>query len=231
MRIGLTIPTYERDDMLFESFARVYDDSRIPEIVVVDDGSSTRTLERLQARAQGLEKLKLFHHHENVGCYFNKHNAMAASHEPWEILLDSDNWIDRAYLNVLEGLGDLDPDTLYVPTWARPAYDYRAYDGVTITRANVAEYVDKPRFLTALNTGNFLVHRWNYLTTFDVKTQPYAVDSLYFVYCWLLTGRKLYFVPGMHYRHRVHDGSNYVALAARTVDFAAKLDQLVREMR
>ncbi len=227
-RIGLAIPTYERDWMLFESFYHVQHDPRIGAITVVDDHSSIDVYDAVAARSS--EKISLFRNARNFGCYVNKRLAVGLSDEEWVIQLDSDNAIDGHYLDALFAIPEWDRETLYVPTFAKPAFDYRAYAGLTVTRANVAEYFDQPRFSTALNTGNFFVNRDAYMDAHDGVTDPMAADSMYFCYCWLKSGRKIHFTPGLEYLHRVHNG-NYVAFAERSKDFFQGLELAMRQLR
>lgn len=228
--LGVAIPTWRRAAWTLEAVSDVLGDPRVAEVTVVDDGSGPETKDALASLFAGQSKARLFFKHDNVGCYFNKRRAVFESALEWVVLLDSDNRVGKNYLDAI-GPAPHDPDVLYAPSFAMPAFDYRAYEGLEVTRANLHAYVDAPRFLTALNTGNFFVNRRAYLEVFDQTSQPYAVDSLYFAYCWLASGRRILFVPGMHYKHRVHGGSNYVAMAPRTADFAAALDKKVRELR
>jgi len=45
-KISIAIPTYERVQMLFESFSQVHDDDRVDEVVIVDDAAQMKHLKR-----------------------------------------------------------------------------------------------------------------------------------------------------------------------------------------
>lgn len=225
--IGLAIPTWERVNLLYESFAKVEADDRVGSITIVDDASSDKVWDHLRQKSYQSEKWCLTRNEKNLGCYLNKRMAVFKSPHHWVALFDSDNVMGPDYLDALERVGPWDPNTLYVPTFARPAFDYRAYAGVEIDDENLAEYFDRPRFATALNTGNFFVNREAYLEAFDLTTDPMAADSMYFCYCWIKSGRRILFVPGLEYFHRVHNG-NYVQYAERSAKF---FEELARKMR
>ena len=89
-------------------------------------------------------------------------------------------------------------------------------------------------FATALNTGNFFVHRDSYLQVFDLVFDPSAADSLYFVYCWLSSGRKALFTPGLHYTHMVYHShmareSYWQQHAKPSMEIADRVLQRMRE--
>jgi hypothetical protein len=145
------------------------------------------------------------------------------------LLLDSDNEIDSRYLSALENVSPWSPTVLYLPTFAAPVHDYRAYDDQTYDAFSIRQMIDKPRFLTALNTGNFFFNRESFLKIFDATSQPLAADSLYMVYRWLSNGGSIRFVSGAHYHHthNSRDG-NYNRYAERS---ATKFDRIIRAMR
>ena len=60
-----------------------------------------------------------------------------------------------------------------------------------------------------LNAMNFFINRDEYLKVWDGSINPVTSDSIYFNYCWLNAGNKIYVTPNMQYEHTVHDGSHY----------------------
>ncbi len=221
---NVAIPTFERSDWVLETFAQVR--ARLDYITIADDGSSDFGLNRLRRLVRPLADVGLSEYTVNVGCYQNKRRAVEDSPHGWLILFDSDNALLPESIDALEKL-ELNPRTLYVPTFASPHFDYRAYEGLEVDRTTIQPWVHKPRFLTALNTGNFLVERAWYLDAFDTSFDPKGADSLYFCYCWLKRGGSIKFVPGFTYYHRVHNGSNYMKLAAETQPI---LDQIAEAL-
>ena len=208
-RISICIPTFQRVDMTLDSFKEVYDDERVSEIIIVDDASDISVFEELKSICDVLPKVKLYRNLTNQDCYRNKMVAIGYATNDWCILLDSDNKIGKDYIDRLFDYSYWDNDTIYAPTFAKPTFDYRAYGLTTIHRTNVADFIDKPLFETALNTCNYFVNKNEYLKVWDGSIDPVTSDSIYFTYCWLNTGNRIYFVEGLEYEHKVWSGSHY----------------------
>jgi glycosyltransferase involved in cell wall biosynthesis len=214
--IGLAIPTYERDGMLFESFAEVYADPRLTSISIVDDASNYELFNRIKTKCAELKKIKLTRQVSNQDCYRNKMTAIMTSPKQWNILLDSDNVLKKEYIDTLFKIPKWEPDTIYTPDFAWPNFDFRAYSGLLITKQNVAEWIDKPLFQTMLNACNYFVRKDSYLKVFDGTVDPVTSDSIYFCLKWLVVGNKIQVVEGLNYFHRVHPESHYQNNVART---------------
>lgn len=205
--------------MLFESFAQVIDDDRISEIVIVDDYSEYLTYEEIVIKFEHNPKVKVFRNERNLDCYRNKREAVSRAMNEWVILLDSDNVITPDYLDALPTywLDAYASKTIFQPSFAMPHFDFRRAEGKSIIKANVNAFLsDGPYFETMLNAMNFVVNRDEYLRVWDGLVDPVTSDSLYFNYKWLEAGNSIYVVPGMHYQHRVHDGSHYKNNVRRT---------------
>src|SRR4051812_5782833 len=97
-KITLAITTWNRYEMVLESFAQVQADPRIDEIIVLDDHSVDGSYEKLEAN-MNWEKVKLYRNDENIDCYRNKCRAVKLATNPWVVLLDSDNIINTDYLD------------------------------------------------------------------------------------------------------------------------------------
>lgn len=204
--------------MTLESFWDVYLDERVHSVVIVDDASTDGSYEKIQQVVEQLDKVKLYRQLENRDCYVNKHSAVAYSPTPYCILLDSDNKIDKSYLDSIYSY-KWEPDTSIMPSFAAPTFDYSAYAGMTINRENVASMIGNPMFDTMLNCMNFFINRDEYLRVWDGSLNPYTADSLYFNFCWFKGGNNMFVVPNMKYEHRVHSGSHYVANNHKTGSF------------
>lgn len=233
MGLTLAITHFERWRMLLECLQHVQDDSRIDEIVIVDDASRDGSYEELLQwfYEVGDDRVRLHRNEVNLDCYANKAQAVRLSSNNWVALFDSDNVLPRSYLDALDNARPWLDETAYLPVFARPEFDYREFAGQRVTRANVAELCERPMFTTALNTANYVVPRSGYLDVWDASVNPRTVDSLFMNYRWLASGRALYFVPGMEYDHRMHDGSHYVQNHTRSDDLISRrLEQKLREL-
>lgn len=227
--LGIAIPTMDREDMTFASFADLVGDARVTDVAIVD-GSTQAVFDRMALRAAGLPGVRLTQNVPHAGPYVSKRAAVAFSNAPWIILLDSDNTITRAYVDTLFALPQWHPDTLYVPVVGAPSLDYRAFSGLTVDRHNnIHDFLDQPSFLVALNTGNFFVHRASYLAaTLDGDASWFITDCFYFTYRWLASGQNIHFTPDLAYTHRVHAG-HWMQHAQQIIPCVAALTQKMRD--
>lgn len=206
--ISLCITTYQRVELLQESFRHIINNDRIYEVVIVDDHSTMEVFSAISELAQHHDKIKLFRNEKNLGCYRNKREAVSKASNKPVILLDSDNIIYEDYIDALVGArknGLIYRPTLLQPVFARPHFDFREFEGLTITKKNVHKYIGNDTFATALNAMNYLVNRDEYLRVWEDRPEPWTADSLLQNYNWLKAGNSIYFCPGLEYYHRVDD--------------------------
>lgn len=232
-QISIAIPTHCRFQLLLESFQNVILDPRVREIVISDDCSRDGSFERLVGHfgKDRESKVKIYRNKSNVDCYRNKRQAVELATSEWVILFDDDNVIRKNYLDVLYNLPVWDERTLYCPDHAQPHFNYTAFAGQTFDRKNVASFLTRPHFKTALNTANYFFNRASYLEVWDGSVDPVTADSLFHAYNWLVWGGKIIVVPGLRYFHRVHEGSHYKRNFKRTGDFAHRLDTKLRLLK
>lgn len=214
-KVSLCIPTYNRVEMTIESFSKVYFDDRIDEIVIVDDASEIEKYLALKEICDALPKIHLYRNLTNQDCYTNKMISLTYARNDWAILLDSDNEINKSYLDKIYSY-KWQNDTVYTPDFAKPNFDFTAYSGLLISKENVAKHIGKPMLETMLNAANFFVNRHKYGEVWDRMTDPVTSDSIYMMSRWLVAGNKIQVVPGLQYEHRIHDGSHYRTNVHRT---------------
>jgi len=230
--ISLAIPTWNRFEMVQRAVAQVLNDSRINEICITDDASSDGSYEKLKDWAAGQQKfIKVIQNSKNLDCYCNKAQVLRDTLGEWAILFDSDNVLPVSYLDALWALPHWDPMTSYLPVFARPHFDYRAFAGKLINRHNVAGFMNDPTFRCALNTANCFVHRLTYLKVWDPSVDPHTVDSMFMNYRLLEAGYRLQFVPGLEYDHEVHAQSHYKLNFQKTGSFAGVVETKLRALR
>ena len=58
-KISICIPTYERDEILLESFSEIISDDRVSEIIILDDCSSN--FNEIQQKINNLNNSKFFY--------------------------------------------------------------------------------------------------------------------------------------------------------------------------
>lgn len=213
--ISICIPSWNRSEMTIESFYDVYNDERVSEVVIVDDASDLDIYEDLKSMTDCLPKVKLFRNDINLDCYKNKRRALELATNEWCILLDSDNRIDKKYIDTIFE-HDWYKNIIFTPCFAMPTFDFREYSCLQVTHRDVADYVDRPMFETMLNACNYFVNRFEYICSWDGSVDPVTSDSIFFAYCWLRDGNIINVVPGLTYQHKVHEGSHYKNNVHRT---------------
>jgi len=219
--LGLAIPNYERTDNVIRLVERHLEKGVVDEIVVCDDGSSSRTIESLRSRLPlSDDRVRLIENRENLGAFRNKARTVAQCRSPWVVLCDSDNWIDESYIDRLRRLHDeasWSTDTIYCPIHARPAFDF------TEMRPRVVDDIDGLRSLLGhttgsvfLNTGNYLVPRDAYVRV--ARAAPlfgldprrcFAADVVFFNILWIACGNRLRCVEGLAYEHSHENADSF----------------------
>ena len=226
-KISLCLTNYNRLELLLKSFADVYDDERISEIVISDDASDIGIYNDLKRITDTMPKVKLYRNENNMDCFVNKAISVTLATNKYCILLDSDNHISKDYLDKIYS-EEWEENKALMPDWAMPLFSYTDYSGVVITKENISQYIDKPMLETCLNCANYFVNREFYLNAFNDSVDPVTSDSLWQNYNWLLNGGKIHIVEGLRYAHLVHDGSHYKINNSRTGNFK---DILIEKLR
>ena len=221
----LAITTYNRYELLLESFADVINDERIGEVLIVDDCSNASYWNKIAALPKFNPKIRVVRQAQNRGMQQNKADAIALSKNEWVIIFDSDNIIKPDYLDAIPD--DLFRDWIYLPDFAWPNFDYRKFSGLEIDRNNVAEVINDDMGNCMLNTCNYLVHRDLYGEVYKYSTETKATDTIYMALQWLSVGYKFKVVGGMTYFHRVHPSSGFLENASYNMKKAEEIKKLI----
>lgn len=230
-KIALCLTTYNRYELLLESFQQVLYDDRIAEIIISDDCSTDGSYERLKDFVKNKPKIKLYQNDFNLDCYFNKRKAIDHATCDWCIIGDSDNVFTKDYLDKIFAIPEWDEHTIYQPSFAKPHFDFRKYEGMTFTKKNIAEHFDKPMVSTMLNAMNYLVNKYTFEQAWQGNVDPHTADSIFQNYNHLAAGGSIFVVPGLTYEHRVHDGSHYKNNVHLTGDFYEDVENKIRELK
>jgi hypothetical protein len=217
--ISLAITTYNRSDLVVESFLSVLNNEYINEIVIVDDFSDMSIFDDLKLKLDELQndKIKLYRNDSNLKPLLNKLETIKHCQNEWVILLDSDNKITNDYIDIIKNL-DKDENVLYLPQTLLHFNDEKIIDFYNIKNCfinfeNIKDYLNKPEIDTVLNVGNFFVNKNKYLQTFskiDLEFHLGTNDAFYFSYLWIMSNKVINVVSDLKYYHRQHDGSWYL---------------------
>ena len=235
MKLSLCITTYNRYELLKESYAQVIDDGRVSEIIIVDDCSNEPGIkDKVNGLAGG--KVKVFHQAQNRGMSMNKRDAISYASNQWVIIFDSDNVIGRDYLDAFFNFLDeweepysshlIRNNFIFCPSWAKPEFDFRKYEMKQFGAKDAAMEIKSDIFNVCLNCCNCIVNRDFYLKTYQYNERHIASDTIWHSYNHLKAGGLFYIVPGMHYMHRIHQGSGFL----QGVDHNMRMQAEVRKM-
>lgn len=248
MKLSLCITTYNRYEFTIESFAKVIDDPRIDDIVIVDDCSTDRSLYALKKHfhiTNNYEKVRIHSQRNNVGMSRNKRDAISKAKNDWVIIFDSDNIIEPDYLNAFEiyitdnrgvpNLSAVDNNFIFCPDFAKPHFDYRAFAQGAPTHGiydakDAARCILDSRFNCLMNTCNYIVNRNFYLQAYAYNSQHIASDTIWHNYNHLKAGGKFAIVPNMQYYHRVHDGSGFKQDITNNMQKAEEVRRLIQQL-
>ena len=204
----------------------------IDEIVVVDDASLD--VDGLRTILKDFPKASIFRNETRLRVFGNKIEAVLRSRGDWVITCDSDNMMDRAFIDMAIEATAGPSSACFCPTFARPHFDYRDMRG-SWDRHGIRVIAKHPRFGCFINTGNQTVHREAFAKVFgEYRGKPLSSfmpallgtgqgypdaawdgnDSRIFNWLWLRAGNILVAESGMEYEHAVSDQpGNYVECA------------------
>jgi GT2 family glycosyltransferase len=229
--ITLAITTYNRYDLLIESFAKVLDDPRVSEVLISDDNSDLLTFHKIHEHFKGIKKVRLIRNNSNQGVYRNKYQSVVYSSNDWVIVFDSDNIIDKSYIDKLYEIPEWDAHTEYCPDKANPALDYTFISNTELTAKNINSFWRHKQFAAFINTFNSFFNKTQYLKVFDPDFEPISSDSIYMNFLWLKAGNKIKVVKGMEYYHRIHKGSHYVQNCEKSNVIHASIMEKLKQLR
>lgn len=209
MKLTLAITNFNRYELLQESYKEIIDDPRISEVLIMDDHSDQEVFKLVHALRLTHPKIRVVRQTVNRGMMQNKADAIALSKNEWVIIFDSDNIIRPNYLDAIPK--ELHKDTIYLPDFAEPHFNYQKFSGWEVTSLNVKRLVLDDMGNCCLNTCNYLVHRDTYGQVYKINPEMKGTDTIYMAYLWLMAGKKFFVVAGMRYFHRVHNGSGFMA--------------------
>ena len=213
-KISLAITTYNSSGFILDALKYAIDDSRVNEIINHDDFS--HDYEQLKTKIQNIsKKIKISRNKKNLGAFINKGIAISKCNNQRAILLDSDNFLSKNYINKLFEIDEWKANVIYCPDFAMPLFNYKEFSRKIINQENISTLLNENTYLNVLlNTGNFFVDTQKYIKCCHGHNIN-GVDVLYFNYLWIHNSNILYIVPGLEYNHRTGHISNYTRSQVR----------------
>lgn len=227
--ISICLTSYNRDNLVLESFQQVVDDERIGEVVIVDDASDMQFYDSM-VKLCSHPKVRIFRNEKNVDCYENKKRSIELASNEFAILFDSDNILTKSYIDKIFEF-PWNEKILFQPDFAKPHFNFVQFAGMVIAKNNVGQYMHNSTFSTMLNAMNYFVNRDEYLRVWDGSIDPVTADSIYQNYRWLMFGNEILVLPGLQYEHRIHEGSHYQNNNHRTGHWMKTITDRLKQMK
>ena len=229
MPYTLAITTYNRFDLLLESFADVVNDNRIGEVLIVDDHSDPQYWNQIKDLDKFNPKIRVIRQAINRGMSVNKRDAVAYSKYDRVILFDSDNIIKPDYLDAIPNEAIPSGNVIYCPSWAQPDFDFRSFAGAYFDGKKSAKMIaESAAFNTMMNACNYVVPKHEYIRVWQENKDMKGSDTIWFNYLWLKAGNKFYVPSQMHYFHRVHKESGFLKDMSYNMVMADKIKKLIQ---
>jgi hypothetical protein len=231
--ISVAITNFNRSDMVIESFINIINNIFIDEIVIVDDCSDIDIYNKLVTLITALnnDKVKLYRNEKNLKLFKNKYESVRRCTNEWVVVFDSDNILNNDYINIIEKI-DKKEEIMYSPeTLDSTSLNYKEFVNHIIDRHNIKNYIDNSNFQILLNTGNHCINRKKYMEACGCADDNLSLaDSIYISYLWLSCDNKIEVIKGLHYYHRVHNGSWYINNTKNYINSIPEIIKKIKEL-
>lgn len=221
-KISVAIPHYNNTKFITSAIKPLINDDRIDEIVICDDNSSDKKYLIKIINDFKSSKIKLQFNNTNLGCYHNKIKTVSYCKNDWTILLDSDNIIQKNYIDQLFNIKDWDNSVIYCPEISKtfpgeqsPFLIYSEFKDTTIDLNYAFENKNNQNFKVLTNTCNYFLPVKRFLQVMDPLKNNFnrdtmdCLDSAIIFKDWLISGNTFFVVNKLFYHHRLHPNSNF----------------------
>ena len=215
LQFSVGIPHYNRGALIYRPLFHLLDHPAVEEVVIVDDGSREEEFLELKKFVDSLgcgERIKVFRREENRGALLTKLECVERCSTDWVLVLDSDNTAFRRYLDILEGILNPDPQTIYCASWAWPWFSFHEFEGCRMDFDTACKWTRSGALkrVYIFNDGNYLINRKAYLEAVGSmgRIASDVADVMVVNYHWLSCGGYLEVLPEGSYFHRV-DASSF----------------------
>ncbi len=214
-KISVVITYYNRHNTIHKALYTILHDTRVGEILIVDDHSEEDSFAYLKELVAKLNnpKIKVIRNEVNLGMFKNKIHAVSQAKYDWVVLLDSDNTLTTRYINSLYMIQKWNTKNMYCPSFAWPLLNNESIADKSYTMESMKEILIHDSHIPKqfLNLGNFFVNKHEFTIAIQeyATCVPYAADSIFINYIWLAKGNTLYIPKDCRYIHRVHPDSTW----------------------
>jgi hypothetical protein len=222
----LCIPTIDRFDKFLSRYLPEYiNNGLINEIIITDENGND--IDKIE-KVFNSDKLKLFKNSTRLGPFLNKLSACSRASNEWIVLIDSDNFADEKYFQIVNEYihnNILGKNVILAPCFAKPRFNYSHLSGFIYKKGsfNNNRQIESTRLNgsftcseTLMNTGNYVINKYlienlNLTNETENIRKSSACDVIYFnTLLFEQLELNLHVVPNLEYDHVVHDGSVYI---------------------
>jgi glycosyltransferase involved in cell wall biosynthesis len=230
MKLSLAITTYNRKELTIRSFEQLLEDSRVSEIIIVDDASETECYDWLHQRVRELNnpKVKLYQNVRNLGMSLNKRRALELCENEFCILADSDNIFTPSYVSAFLRSYEQGVD-IFAPEFAEPNFYFTKYAGMRFDKDTAKGYLEEKEFRVLMNCSNFVVNRDRYINSHIYRSDIKGADSIWILYLMWKNGAVLKVCSGMRYFHDT-EFSGWKDFPALNIRHAEEIGKLIKEL-
>lgn len=217
-KISVVIPVYNSAEWLQVCLESVLGQTYSNlEVVVVDDGSTDRSMEMLQMYVQQNDKIKLIHHERNLGVGAARNTGLSYVTGDYVTFIDSDDeWMKEFCETLLSIIGDAD-----IAVAGRATY----VNGV-FTKSKTApsiEIVDTATAIQYVLQGKYSAHPvWGKLFKRELVEgvkfdEQYVFEDIRYSIDTMIQAKKVVFSDKDLYLYKMRGGSIMTANAERQI--------------
>jgi len=217
LRISAIVPYFEAHKTIESALRSLMEGDLAPdEIIIVNDGSSEKSREKLGEIVLKLRSasITIVDHQHNLGGGFSRNTAVLNSKNEWIFCLDADNLAPKSILKTLAGFINENAGVTEIASPERAIFFNDS--SVTVSHAwtfrnsqlSAEEYINRTVLPGA--SGNYLFSKESWYKSGGYPTGARALDAWGFGLRLHLAGYRTYVVPDTYYFHRVGMPSYYV---------------------
>lgn len=239
-----------RFDNFLASYLPLYLDNPLIDEIIITDETGDDAMKIWSTFDH--PKLKVFVNEVRLGPLKNKMKAMRLASNKWIALIDSDNFADTNYFEVAKNfINRTNPSntSIIAPVFSRPGnndaknhghegFNFTAFQDCNLSlpflRKLSQQYLrsGQDNITILLNQGNYIINKHLVDTVSLAAEDPDLIDNsssfdvIYFntlLYEQFGAELNFYVVPGLEYRHSVHDNSIYLTTRDICKKYSCKL--------
>lgn len=223
--LTIAIPTMRRWIFLKNSLPGFLKRPEVAEVIICDETGEDIS-EIMKSNLSRNPKLRCIQNDRILGIYENKRKCISMAKTEWVALLDSDNYFQDDWFDIISNIDQKDLTKIYASADFKTVnaeegsvlQNCTQFSGLTLSLDNWNSMLTTPGWNFLLNDGNWVLPKkcLNLLPITTKSNDLLAVDALYMLRCFVKGGLSVYYIPDLSYIHMVHNGSSWIKTEARS---------------